>query len=161
MPRALLLLLCALPAASQKTHEICAPCHSGQVAEFQTHPHFAKDLSCDACHGPSVNHRTSTGAAAPDRVAAPEEVPALCGGCHPGEGQAFAASKHAAALMRRARPRAPSCGTCHGVHEARAAATIERACGRCHLELSALHSGKMAARCLGCHARHTLAAAKP
>jgi len=38
-----LLLLLALPLLAQKTHEFCAPCHSEQVADFQTHKHFQKD----------------------------------------------------------------------------------------------------------------------
>jgi hypothetical protein len=74
-----LLVLWAPALFAQKTQEYCAPCHAEQVSDFETHPHFAKGLSCDACHGQSVKHRTSTGAASPDKVAAPDEVPALCG----------------------------------------------------------------------------------
>ena len=47
-------LALALPILAQKPHEFCVACHSEQVGDFQTHPHFQKALSCDACHGPSV-----------------------------------------------------------------------------------------------------------
>jgi hypothetical protein len=125
----LLLLLLA-----QKTHEFCAPCHSEQVADFQTHPHFQKGLSCDACHGPSVKHRTSTGAVPPDRVAAPDEVPALCGGCHAAEAKEFLDSKHGKLVMARSKVKAANCTTCHGVHNLR----------------------MPQASCMSCHNKHTL-----
>ena len=95
----LLLALYASSLFAQKTHEFCAPCHAEQVGDFQTHPHFAKGLSCDACHGQSVKHRTSTGAASPDRVAAPDEVPALCGTCHPAQKKEYLTTKHATLVM--------------------------------------------------------------
>ncbi|MGH9662041.1 MAG: cytochrome c3 family protein, partial [Bryobacteraceae bacterium] len=69
---------------AQKAHEYCVACHTSQVEDFQAHKHFERGLSCDACHGASVKHRTSTGAVSPDRVAAADEQPALCGGCHAG-----------------------------------------------------------------------------
>jgi hypothetical protein len=116
----------------QKTPEFCAPCHSEQVADFQNHAHFKKGLSCDACHGPSVKHRTSTGAVPPDRVAAPDEVPALCGGCHSAELKEFLESKHGQLVMARSKVKAANCTTCHGVHSLRKP------------------------QCLSCHGKHTL-----
>jgi len=123
-----------LPLLAQKTHELCAPCHAEQVADFQTHPHFQKGLSCDACHGPSVKHRTSVGAAPPDRVAAPDEVPSLCVGCHAGESKAFLSSKHGRLVMARSKVKAANCVTCHGMHNVRAAA---KTCQKCHPETPA------------------------
>ena len=70
---------------------------------LQTHAHFRKGLSCDACHGPSLKHRTSTGAVPPDRVAAPDEVLALCGGCHSIEQKEYLESKHGKLVMARSR----------------------------------------------------------
>jgi hypothetical protein len=155
-------LFLALPLVAQKTHEFCAPCHSEQVADFQTHKHFEKGLSCDACHGPSVKHRTSTGAVSPDRVAAPDEVPALCGGCHAPEQKEFLESKHGKLVMARSKVKAANCATCHGVHNLRTARQTQQQCLRCHATLSPTHPAVAAtAACMSCHARHTLLAAKP
>jgi hypothetical protein len=152
-----LLLLCALPGLAQKTHEFCAPCHSEQVADFQTHPHFQKGLSCDACHGASVKHRTSTGAVPPDKVAAPDEVPALCGGCHAVEMKEYLASKHGKLVMARSKVKAANCTTCHGVHNLRTARQTQAQCQRCHAMLSSAHPAVAAeTSCMSCHNKHTL-----
>ena len=152
----LLLLLCSLPLGAQKTHEYCAPCHAEQVADLQTHPHFAKGLSCDACHGQSVKHRTSTGAASPDRVAAPDEVPALCGTCHPAQKKAYLTTKHAALVMERTQVKSANCATCHGVHSLRTAKQTQQQCLKCHTMLPA--SCKPEATCVSCHVPHTMTA---
>jgi hypothetical protein len=143
----LLLLLLA-----QKTHEFCAPCHSEQIADLQTHAHFRKGLSCDACHGPSLKHRTSTGAVPPDRVAAPDEVPALCGSCHSIEQKEYLESKHGKLVMARSKVKAANCTTCHGVHNLR-----QPQCQRCHATLASAHPAVAAeASCMSCHSKHTL-----
>lgn len=152
----LLLLLCWLPLGAQKTHEYCAPCHAEQVADLQTHPHFAKGLSCDACHGQSVKHRTSTGAASPDRVAAPDEVPALCGTCHPTQKKAYLTTKHAAVVMERTQVKSANCATCHGVHSLRTAKQTQQQCLKCHTMLPA--SCKPGATCVSCHVPHAMTA---
>src|SRR5258708_16938681 len=133
----LLLLLCCLPLLAQKTHEYCAPCHAEQVSDLETHAHFAKGLSCDACHGQSVKHRTSTGAASPDKVAAPDEVPALCGTCHPSQKKEYLTTKHAALVMSRAAVKSANCATCHGVHSLRTAKQMQQQCVKCHTTLPA------------------------
>src|SRR5438477_8210242 len=99
-------LFLTMPMGAEEVHKFCAPCHSEQVADFQAHKHFQKGLSCDACHGPSVKHRTSTGAVSPDQVAAPDEVPPLCGGCHAAELREFAPSKHGKLVLARAKVKA-------------------------------------------------------
>jgi Cytochrome c3 len=160
MRLALFLLVVTLPGLAQKTHEFCASCHSEQVADFQTHPHFQKGLSCDACHGASVKHRTSTGAVPPDRVAAPDEVPALCGGCHGAEQKEYLASAHGKLVVSRSKTKAANCATCHGVHNLRNAKQTQLQCGRCHAMLAASHPAVTAgASCMSCHAKHTLVAA--
>jgi hypothetical protein len=148
-------LVCAVPCAAtaQPVHTLCAPCHAEQVADFRMHPHSAKSLSCDACHGASVKHREAAGGAPPDRVAGPQEVPALCGTCHAAQRAQFDKSKHAAVLALASRLRAPNCGTCHGVHAKNAAAQIDSRCGRCHMELPP--SCKRDVRCVSCHDKHT------
>ena len=158
----ILVMALTLPVLAQKIHGFCAPCHSEQVADLQTHTHFQKGLSCDACHGPSVKHRTSTGAVSPDRVAAPDEVPALCGGCHAGQQKEFLQSKHGALVMARSKVKAANCATCHGVHNLRTARQTQQQCQKCHATLAASHPAvAAAASCMSCHARHTLLAAKP
>lgn len=148
-------LLSSLQA--QKTHDYCAPCHGEQVTDFKTHPHFAKGLSCDICHGESLKHRTSTGAAPPDRVAAPDEVPALCGTCHAPEGKQYAASKHGKLVLAQAKVKSPNCATCHGVHNLRTVKQTEQQCNRCHVSLPA--SCKPVG-CVTCHKPHLMLAAK-
>lgn len=159
---ALAALLLALPLCAEKTHELCAPCHAQQVADFEKHPHFQQGISCDACHGPSVKHRSSTGAAAPDKVASSDEVPALCGACHTAEQKEYVTSHHGVLVLARAKVKAANCTTCHGVHNLRAAQQTEVQCQRCHATLpaacNAAPTSKTAAvSCMNCHARHTLA----
>jgi hypothetical protein len=153
-----LLLAWSLPAVAQKTHELCTACHSEQVTDFQSHTHFKAGLSCDACHGPSQKHRAAQGAAPPDRVAAPDEVPALCGGCHAVQHKQFVPSKHGQLVAARSKVRAANCGTCHGVHNLRSASQIQQQCQRCHASLPASHPKMAAASCMSCHAKHTLKA---
>ncbi|MBI2679910.1 MAG: hypothetical protein HYX25_02745 [Candidatus Solibacter usitatus] len=160
---ALAVLLWALPLCAEKTHELCAPCHAQQVADSQTHPHFQKGISCDACHGASVKHRSSTGASAPDKVASSDEVPALCGACHAAEKKEYAASKHGVLVLARAKVKAANCTSCHGVHSLRAAQQTEAQCQRCHAALPAACKAAPASKaaavsCMNCHARHTLRA---
>lgn len=159
----LAVLVWLVPALAQKTHEFCAPCHAEQVTDFQAHPHFQKGLNCDACHGSSVKHRTSTGAAPPDRVAAPDEVPALCGGCHAQQAKDYAITRHSKLVLEHAGVKAANCATCHGVHNLRTPAQIARQCERCHATVpsscKAAPAKKAAAvSCMNCHATHTLIA---
>ena len=162
--RALLLLLLALPLTAQKVHDRCNACHNEQVTDFLQHPHEAKQLSCDTCHGPSEKHMAASGGAAPDRVAAPDEQVALCGACHVPVRKEFEQSKHAKLLLARSATRAPACGTCHGVHAPAAARQIEQRCIRCHNTLPPACRMEVAnvapVRCMSCHSRHTLTAKK-
>ena len=152
-------LLCLPLLAAEKTHEFCNACHTEQVADFKTHTHFQKGLSCDACHGASLKHRNSTGAVPPDRVAAPDEVPALCGQCHSAQQEEYSGSKHGAAVL--ARQKAAHCTTCHGVHNLRTARQMQQQCRKCHPMLPAAHPAvASAAQCMSCHAKHTLVAKK-
>ena len=153
MKLAVLLLALAATASAQKAHELCAACHASQAEEFDTHPHKAKDISCDACHGPSVKHREAQGQTPPDRIAGPLEVPALCGACHTTQFAAYKPSKHYEALIARvAGKRAPNCVTCHSTHAPRAVPAIEVQCKRCH---EALPASCKPAGCATCHNPHS------
>ena len=134
----LLLIVVAVALHAQPVHNLCQACHSEQVEDFLTHPHATKSLSCDACHGKSIKHREASGGAPPDRVAGPQEVPGLCGTCHAPIKKLFDTSKHAAVLAEASRVRAPSCGTCHGVHARNTLKQIEVRCSRCHEQLPAV-----------------------
>lgn len=160
MKLAVALLAALSGAATEKPHDVCAPCHATQVGEFAMHRHAAKGLSCDACHGASVAHVKAGGAAAPDRVAGPAEVPALCGACHLAQSKDYQPSKHGALIAARSKTRSAHCGTCHGSHAPRAAAAVEVQCRRCHATLPAACSEPPTAAakvaCAGCHHKHTL-----
>jgi hypothetical protein len=126
------LVALAVVALGQRTDELCQPCHAEQVSDFKEHPHFRKGLSCDLCHGKSEKHMKAVGGAAPDRVAAPDEVPALCGTCHSAQHKEYLPTAHAKLVLARARTKAPNCGACHGVHGPRNA---RAQCSRCHMEI--------------------------
>lgn len=157
-----LLLLLSIPLSAQETGKLCAPCHAEYAADLKTHKHAEKGITCEVCHGPSQQHRNAAGATAPDRVAAPDEVSALCGGCHSAQRKEYEPSKHGVLVLARGKTRSANCGSCHGVHSPRGAAAMERQCARCHASLPeacskpvTVASGKL--RCAVCHSPHTLA----
>ena len=159
--------------AQQPLHELCRPCHSENAKDFLSHPHAKAGLSCGTCHGESVAHRESGGGADPDRVAAPDQTPALCGTCHnqPTANAAdsavtllsqYQSSKHGVFVAERSKVRAPHCATCHGAHGVRTARAIQLSCGRCHEQLPKACGGEppsqaSAVRCANCHQPHVFA----
>ncbi len=149
-----------LHAPAQEIAKACAACHTDQFEELQTHKHFSKSVFCDTCHGTSEQHRNAVGATPPDKVAAPEAQPGLCGTCHPAQRKPYEGSKHGVLVLAKSKTRAASCGTCHGVHSARNAGGMLRQCERCHAELPAAckkeggEAGKLV--CAGCHEPHGL-----
>ncbi|MCS7024572.1 MAG: cytochrome c3 family protein [Bryobacteraceae bacterium] len=156
-----LLGLAVVAAWAQELGTSCLPCHSEHVADVRAHKHGARQVGCEVCHGVSETHRNASGGVAPDRVAAPDEVPLLCGGCHGEERKQYLASKHGKLVMARSKIRAPSCGVCHGVHAQRNAVAMRRQCDRCHTDLPASckpgqapPAGKLV--CAQCHAPHSL-----
>ena len=124
-----LLILLAQPP----THQQCQQCHTEAASDVESHPHFAKAVSCDACHGKSEKHVAATGHAAPDRVATREQVPPLCGTCHPAQRKAYDTSRHSAVL--KAGQKSAHCATCHGNHSLRTTKAIQTSCARCHPKL--------------------------
>ncbi|MBY0502344.1 MAG: hypothetical protein K2X03_00440 [Bryobacteraceae bacterium] len=153
-----LLWLLALSVSGQ-VHQLCQPCHTEAAGDVESHKHFAKQVSCDACHGTSEKHRLAAGGAAPDRVATREQVPVLCGGCHVAERKSYETSAHAKVLA--AGQKSAHCATCHGNHAPRPLAAMAARCQSCHTTLPAACAGKprVAARvsCAGCHTVHTFA----
>lgn len=148
-------------AAMLSAQEQCASCHTEHVEDFQSHKHSTAKLSCEVCHGASEKHRKAVGSASPDRVAAPAEVPALCGACHSDALKRYASSKHGEIVAAAGKTKAANCGSCHGVHAPRWAAAMERQCARCHSSLPEACKAKpqtVHARlaCAACHDPHSL-----
>jgi uncharacterized protein with PIN domain len=90
-------------------------------------------LQCVSCHADLAGKEL------------PHEAPLQkvdCGACHEGETKQHAASLHGLAL-KRGDPLAPTCASCHGVHDIRAAKDplspvsplkVPFTCGKCHQE---------------------------
>ncbi len=135
-------------------HEQCRQCHTEAAADAESHPHFAKGVSCDACHGASEKHRAASGHVAPDRVAVRAQVPALCGSCHPAEKKSYETSRHWVALQEGGR--SAQCATCHGNHSLKSARALQATCERCHSQRPEA-CGKE--KCSTCHAPHAFAKA--
>ena len=152
-------------AVSGQVHQLCQPCHTEAASDVESHPHFKKNVSCDACHGASEKHRLAAGGAAPDKVATREQVPVLCGSCHLAERRSYETSRHAAVLA--AGSKSAQCATCHGNHALRPLAAMAARCQSCHATLPAACAAKSAAAsavskvsCAGCHAPHAFAKPK-
>ncbi|MBM3763154.1 MAG: hypothetical protein FJW36_23285 [Acidobacteria bacterium] len=156
------LLLLALAQAAP-IHEACKQCHTEPAADVESHPHFAKNISCDTCHGPSEKHRAASGHVAPDRIATREAVPPLCGTCHPTQLKSYQTSKHWTALQ--ASTKSPQCATCHGNHALRSAKAIETSCSRCHTTrpaaCAATPNQTAKVTCAGCHTPHGFSKVAP
>lgn len=157
-----LLFALSVTLAAQEGGKVCAACHTDPFEDLQKHKHAAKSLTCETCHGASEQHRNAVGATPPDRVAAPEAQPALCGACHPAQRKSYEPGKHGQLVLAKSRTRAASCGTCHGVHAPRTGLVMQRQCDRCHASLPAackrkteVAEGKLF--CAACHDPHTLA----
>ena len=112
----------------------CYVCHSSMKTEELTTNHLAKGITCDVCHGPTVEHmHDEMLMTKPDLLFGRSEVAKMCSQCHrPGEGrEVFGRQDHknpgaVEAFIKewagRIRPngRAVSntsvCTDCHGTH---------------------------------------------
>jgi hypothetical protein len=159
---AIVLLTGFIPVFAQM-QKVCGACHTQPADDFEKHPHSAKGLSCDVCHGKSQNHIDTAGNTPPEKVAGPTDQAALCGACHTAQRKTFESSKHGQLVMSRAAKKAPACTTCHGTHMLRTAVGMEQQCKRCHQQLPAACLKPPAAQtakvsCANCHDKHTLTA---
>jgi len=144
------LLLLLLLAQQPATHQLCQQCHTEPASDVESHPHFAKGVSCDACHGKSEKHRAATGHAAPDRVATRDQIPPLCGTCHANQLKTYQATRHWAVL--KAGEKSAQCATCHGNHSLKSAKATQVTCERCHATRPAACAAKP--QCTSCHQPH-------
>jgi hypothetical protein len=157
-------MLFLAPAAitAQPAHETCAPCHSTQAEEWESHIHRDKGVSCDSCHGKSAEHAGAAGAISPEIVAGPAEQPKVCGACHTAQAKEFIESKHGQLIQARSREKqAPHCTMCHDNHALRTWTGTLQQCNRCHSQLPAscrreppVKTARVA--CANCHGKHTL-----
>jgi cytochrome b subunit of formate dehydrogenase len=126
--------------AADPANATCFDCHADKGdpdVPFVDGPLFGKtvhrDLACTDCHE-DVD---------PDDLPHNEKLkPVYCGGCHDDPQLDFDASIHGQAFNRR-EPYAPTCKTCHGVHDIFAPSDerslafkmkIPYLCGQCHRE---------------------------
>ena len=88
----------------------CVMCHVDVEYEYVGSPHFAKQMGCRQCHGPSEGHiADENNDVKPDGVFNKENVEDLCGTCHPvsaGPELSFSSGSHAL-----------GCTDCHGYHD--------------------------------------------
>ncbi|MBI2186591.1 MAG: cytochrome c3 family protein [Acidobacteria bacterium] len=175
---------------------LCASCHSDaaymrtvdpqvrvdQYLQYQTSTHGkrmaagdARVATCSDCHGAHGVRRVRD-ARSP---VAPANVVTTCGRCHgdPARMAAFgrqathpaewAASVHAAALIKRGDTSAPTCVSCHGSHGATppGVTSVANVCAQCHLREAELFRASPKreifdaigqAECLVCHGNHRI-----
>ncbi len=141
----------AAPARGQQpAASTCVSCH-GRLSEtsggghgfaaWQSSPHAAAGVTCDACHGgdPSAAdsaaaHRGIRPSSDPASPVFFTRIPNTCGRCHAAEVAYFRTSLHYARLETDGR--GPNCVTCHGSMATRVL-TPERllgTCSACHTE---------------------------
>ena len=155
----------------------CGDCHDAP-AELEASVHSGQ--MCGDCHGRPHEIRPAGEMASPTH---PFAQPATCGECHDEPADLvpkFVESVHGRALLKSGLIAAPSCSSCHGIHDILAVddpasrtshAQIPETCGSCHvgiitdwLELSA-HGAEWKAKseeapvCTTCHASHAVLAA--
>ncbi|MBI4886301.1 MAG: cytochrome c3 family protein [Acidobacteria bacterium] len=175
---------------------LCARCHSDaafmrrfdpqvridQFLQYQTSTHGrrmaageTRVATCTDCHSAHGVRRVTD----PRSPVAPLNVTMTCARCHgdPVRMKAFgreatppadwAASVHAAALLKRGDTSAPTCAACHGSHGATppGVTAVANVCAQCHLREAELFraSPKKAifdalgeAECLVCHRNHRI-----
>lgn len=84
----------------------CVICHIDAEDELKGSAHYAEDVGCIACHGPSEGHAADeNNEVKPDELFATEDVERLCGECH-----------KCSRLMAGAPPQRKVCTECHHPH---------------------------------------------
>jgi len=141
-------LLAAAEAHAQLRPSRCADCHfanpgstsSWHLSEWDHSAHGRAQVGCEACHRGNPEtfdsfpaHQGMLGPLNPASPIHRMNIPATCGGCHPGPFEAFQKSHHYE-LLREGNREAPNCVTCHGNAGAflLSPKALAAECSRCH-----------------------------
>lgn len=178
------------PKGAKAAKVDCAGCHDDAAAKYAATPHGKLPAdgrqpapTCATCHPPHATAGSKDAASSVHR----ENLTKTCGACHGGEqanGAAripktvadFARSVHGVELLEKHSEKAPSCVSCHPVHDLRPGSdpksrtfkpNVPKLCGGCHAEIEAeyaasvhgkaLAAGKMdSPACNDCHSEHSI-----
>ena len=115
-------LLAGMTPASAPTNQDCLDCHADSTTRrkdgrpvtvdakvFTTSVHGTEKVACVDCHSDLAEVSDF-----PHKVAL---APVDCGGCHDAEAAAYKKSVHGKASAKCAQGDAPTCTSCHGVHD--------------------------------------------
>jgi len=101
----------------------CYVCHAGMKTEELTTNHLAMEVTCDACHGPSIEHmHDEMLMTEPDLLFGRQEVVKMCRKCHEGHENPDAVEAFRKEWAGRIRPNGRNitddavCTDCHGTH---------------------------------------------
>jgi predicted CxxxxCH...CXXCH cytochrome family protein len=174
------------PHAEKLAPASCGACHAEAVSEHAAGVHATAQAAgrpsagCSDCHGPGHGIRP---AADPESPTNHFNVPKTCESCHSGahagSASRFDDSIHGHALAKSGLKVAPSCVTCHSVHDIRGPrdtqspvhrSQIPRTCGSCHAGILPVYDESVhgqavaggdvrAAICTDCHSAHAIAVA--
>ncbi len=101
----------------------CYVCHAGMKTEEITTGHLAADVTCDKCHGSSIEHmQDEMLMTEPDLLFGRQEVIRMCMSCHNGHEKPEAVEAFRKEWAGRMRPNGRTigadsvCTDCHGTH---------------------------------------------
>lgn len=101
----------------------CYVCHAGMKTEELTTDHLAMDVTCDKCHGPSIEHmHDEMLMTEPDILIGRSQVVTLCTKCHGGHENPDKVEAFRREWAARIRPNGRNisdysvCTDCHGTH---------------------------------------------
>ena len=101
----------------------CYVCHAGMKTEEITTGHLAADVTCDECHGSSIEHmQDEMLMTEPDLLFGHQEVIRMCMSCHNGHEKPEAVEAFRKEWAGRMRPNGRTigvdsvCTDCHGTH---------------------------------------------
>ena len=101
----------------------CYVCHAGMKTEELTTNHLAMEVTCDKCHGPSIEHmHDEMLMTEPDVLFGRSQVIALCMKCHDGHENPEKVEAFRQEWVARMRPNGRNitddsvCTDCHGTH---------------------------------------------
>jgi len=111
------------PAVEAGGNSKCYVCHTTMKQESLTTAHLAVNITCDKCHGPSINHMEDEMLMTkPDLLFGRSQVVAMCARCHQGHENSEKVEAFRREWAGRMRPNGRTisaesvCTDCHGTH---------------------------------------------